>query len=244
MKRYPCAKCRAPTRAENEHGLCAYCDNERRKAARPVCACGNLLLARNKRGVCMECIRAAVKNRDPQCSVCGEPISPRAKWGVCGAHRSETPWCRATREKAAKRRAVIAELYAGGMTATQIGAQIGITAQHAAKLLWQSGIAPLAPAVTVSALIDGAAAVTSLPRETITGTSRLRPVVRVRQAVMYLACKAGHTTPQVGKRIGGRDHSTVVHGRDMAAYRITQDPTFADMVRRIREAAPQRGVAA
>lgn len=53
--------------------------------------------------------------------------------------------------------------------------------------------------------------------------SRKRKFVRPRQVLCYLLYGAGVTLSDIGNLIGGRDHSTVIHGRDTV---ISQFSTF------------------
>ncbi|MCW1844162.1 helix-turn-helix domain-containing protein [Prosthecomicrobium hirschii] len=54
----------------------------------------------------------------------------------------------------------------------------------------------------------------------IVGASRRREVVRARMEAYYLAAAlSGLSISQVAKRIGGRDHTTVLHGVDVFAAR-------------------------
>lgn len=61
----------------------------------------------------------------------------------------------------------------------------------------------------------------------LTGKSRKKELVTVRQLVMFLARK--YTTmsvSQIGRDMGGRDHSTVLHSCDMAERRLAADKTY------------------
>jgi chromosomal replication initiator protein len=47
----------------------------------------------------------------------------------------------------------------------------------------------------------------------ITGPSRRKAISRARQAFMYEAYQQPHlSTPMIGAFLGGRDHTTIVHG--------------------------------
>lgn len=52
-----------------------------------------------------------------------------------------------------------------------------------------------------------------IPVREVLGNSRKRPVVLARQEVMYLArLETKHSLPVIGRHLGGRDHTTVLHG--------------------------------
>ena len=68
---------------------------------------------------------------------------------------------------------------------------------------------------TVAELIAAAADLTGVAPELFTAPRKDRRTARARQLVMYLACH--HTDLSlnaIGEALGGRDHSTVLHGRD------------------------------
>lgn len=60
----------------------------------------------------------------------------------------------------------------------------------------------------------------SIERDDLHGSSRLRELVHPRQLLMYLLKhEAGLTYPAIGKELGGRDHTTIMHGVE----KITKD---------------------
>lgn len=59
------------------------------------------------------------------------------------------------------------------------------------------------------------------------GKSRKKELVQVRQLVMFLAHKyTSMSVSQIGREMGGRDHSTVIHSCDMAERRLAADKTY------------------
>jgi hypothetical protein len=72
----------------------------------------------------------------------------------------------------------------------------------------------LAPSpVTVKACVAAVSAHFSIPEIDLLSSRRTRDLIRPRQIAMYLAKQ--HTTrslPEIGRRMGGRDHTTVIHG--------------------------------
>jgi chromosomal replication initiator protein len=74
----------------------------------------------------------------------------------------------------------------------------------------------------------------SLTREELVSPSRAARVAWPRQVAMYLAREHTHETlPAIGRRFGGRDHSTVLHACKRAADRIGTDPDAYDAVTKI-----------
>ena len=67
--------------------------------------------------------------------------------------------------------------------------------------------------ITVDLIIDVVCEQFNVSREDILGTKRNREIVYPRQIVMYL-CRNLTDIPlqSIGKEIGGKDHSTVIHG--------------------------------
>lgn len=65
---------------------------------------------------------------------------------------------------------------------------------------------------------------------------RTKDVVRPRQIAMYL-CKelTMRSLPEIGRRFGGRDHTTVLHAVRKIAIAIGRDPLLAEEVATIRQ---------
>ena len=75
-------------------------------------------------------------------------------------------------------------------------------------------------------LITIASRLSGISEADIRGTSRFRPICRVRQAVMYAAYLQGvHSLAQIG-RIFGKDHSTVIFTRDIVPEYMKRDPEY------------------
>jgi chromosomal replication initiator protein len=65
----------------------------------------------------------------------------------------------------------------------------------------------------------------------INGKSRRKEFVQARQIVMYIAHT--HTSlpaSRIGRLIGGRDHSTVIHSFRKIEAQMTKDKDLAEMV--------------
>jgi len=83
--------------------------------------------------------------------------------------------------------------------------------------------------VRVADIVAIASDITGYRAEAITGRSRKRFIVRVRQAVYFVAREQGHSYPDIGRRLG-RDHSTVITGRETAINFMGRSPKFARLV--------------
>lgn len=64
---------------------------------------------------------------------------------------------------------------------------------------------------------------------------RARNVARPRQVAMYLAKQlTPRSLPEIGRKFGGRDHTTVMHAVKKVEELIAEDPTFAQDVETLR----------
>jgi chromosomal replication initiator protein len=64
---------------------------------------------------------------------------------------------------------------------------------------------------------------------------RARNVARPRQVAMYLAKQlTTRSLPEIGRRFGGRDHTTVMHAVSRVAELMQQDTAFAEDVELLR----------
>jgi len=86
-------------------------------------------------------------------------------------------------------------------------------------------------------LITIAAAMTRIDRADIIGPRRNRMFSSVRFAIYHVAHNWGlHSSGQIGAAVGGRDHTTILHGLDRARYMIERDAGFASLVDRLKAA--------
>ena len=69
------------------------------------------------------------------------------------------------------------------------------------------------------------------------GPKRLRTFARPRQMAMYLAKQmTSRSLPEIGRRFGGRDHTTVLHGVKRIEELMVTDSQIADDVELLRRA--------
>ena len=69
------------------------------------------------------------------------------------------------------------------------------------------------------------------------GPKRLRTFARPRQMAMYLAKQmTSRSLPEIGRRFGGRDHTTVMHGVKRIEELMVTDSQIADDVELLRRA--------
>ena len=68
----------------------------------------------------------------------------------------------------------------------------------------------------------------------IVSARRAKKVVLPRHIAMLLARRLTHLSmPQIGQRMGGRDHTTILHGVRSIEQKIASDPALATVVARI-----------
>lgn len=83
----------------------------------------------------------------------------------------------------------------------------------------------MAPEITYDAILRATAAVANLPVRELTGQSRARTMVWPRQRAFFIAdrVRPDLSLPNIGRRTGGRDHTTVMHGIRAAEKRYEAD---------------------
>jgi chromosomal replication initiator protein len=70
--------------------------------------------------------------------------------------------------------------------------------------------------------------------------SRVRRIARPRQIAMYLARQLTKMSyPQIGRRLGGRDHTTILHGNRKIIRMLRETNTMAFEVEGVREILQQ-----
>ncbi len=67
------------------------------------------------------------------------------------------------------------------------------------------------------------------------GPKRLRTIARPRQVAMYLAKQlTSRSLPEIGRRFGGRDHTTIMHGVRKIEELMATDSQLADDLQLLR----------
>ena len=88
---------------------------------------------------------------------------------------------------------------------------------------------PQNSAVSAATILDKVSEARGLTLEDLRGRGRSSPVARGRHIAMYLIREmTGASLPQIGKELGGRDHSTVLHG----CNKISEEIETNDQLRR------------
>lgn len=98
--------------------------------------------------------------------------------------------------------------------------------------------------LTVGAILHAAELVSDFSVETITSPSRLNGVVRVRQAICWIARNYGTASyPMIASAIGRKDHTTIIYATRQCANIMVRDVEYAAMVESIRIEAERIGPA-
>ncbi|MCZ7544847.1 MAG: chromosomal replication initiator protein DnaA [Anaerolineae bacterium] len=83
---------------------------------------------------------------------------------------------------------------------------------------------PHRPKVTLEQVVEAVAQYYEVEMKALIGRSRARAVALPRQVAMFLARhETGASLPQIGAALGGRDHTTVMHGCDKIATMAEED---------------------
>lgn len=97
------------------------------------------------------------------------------------------------------------------------------------------------PVRIIENIIDIAAGSEGLTSADILGPLRLKPHVRARQRAMYLARQAtDRSLPELGRRFGGRDHTTVLHALRKISVLVEHDDSERRAIELLRRAIERR----
>ena len=95
--------------------------------------------------------------------------------------------------------------------------------------------------LTVELIISAVANFYQMDVSILTGRGRSKDVAAARQMAMYMAREeTGASLPQIGEALGGRDHTTVMHGWEKISSQIEQDNRLRREMLSIREIIYQR----
>ena len=73
-----------------------------------------------------------------------------------------------------------------------------------------------------------------ITHEDMVGSKRTRSISWPRQVAMYLARSlTDESFPAIGKKFGGRDHTTIMHGVDTVEERMKENRTVYDRIEKI-----------
>lgn len=85
---------------------------------------------------------------------------------------------------------------------------------------------------TITRLVREVARLSDVPYEMVISSCKKRVCVRARWAVMHVAYGLNYSSPDIGQRIGGFDHSTVFNALRRSKELLDKgDKEFAELVR-------------
>lgn len=90
--------------------------------------------------------------------------------------------------------------------------------------------------LTIDDILNVVARHYNVSQTELLGRSRRKEIAQARQMVMYLVREETNTSlPQIGRALGGRDHTTVLYGSEKIASQIERDDALRRDVMAIRE---------
>lgn len=93
-------------------------------------------------------------------------------------------------------------------------------------------------AVTVDRIIEIVSRYYRLAPELFSSKSRKQPLAEARMIVMALSCElTGLSLAAIGARLGGRDHTTILHGRETIREKAEHDPEFNRLLEQFKREA-------
>jgi chromosomal replication initiator protein len=120
-------------------------------------------------------------------------------------------------------------------TYTQLTGQ-PITSPTARMVLKSLGTPVNQDGVSLSAVLEATAKYYGLTIDDLSSRKRTKIVAQARQLAMYLAREETDASlPQIGDALGGRDHSTIVHGCAKIASLLESDSSLAQDLANIRQ---------
>ena len=118
-----------------------------------------------------------------------------------------------------------------------------LTADRAAAALTEVVTAPPPKATTPEQIMQSVVSFFQTTVEALCGKARDKQVVLPRQVAMYLMREdSGASLVEIGRHLGGRDHSTVLHGWGKITREIERDPGIREQVQAVRALLATPGV--
>jgi chromosomal replication initiator protein len=107
----------------------------------------------------------------------------------------------------------------------------------AIEALSDSAIGLRSGSASATDVIDTVASHFGVTHQDLTGRSRRREISLPRQVAMYLMREeTGSSLVDIGRTLGGRDHTTILHGIEKVEHDLGTDPELRSRVTQIREA--------
>jgi chromosomal replication initiator protein len=95
---------------------------------------------------------------------------------------------------------------------------------------------------SITEILDATALEFGIPRHQMLARDRRPPVSAARQVAMYLARElTDHSLPEIGRGIGDRNHTTVLHAVNRISLAVGQDPAIRQAVDNLRQRLGRQG---
>lgn len=94
--------------------------------------------------------------------------------------------------------------------------------------------------LTIASLIHAASVLTGVAEPVIRGQSRQKRIVHIRWAVAVAAREQGYSSPQIGRALGDRDHSTILYAVQQSAYLAERRPDHGKLIANITRLASRQ----
>ncbi len=112
-----------------------------------------------------------------------------------------------------------------------------LTLQLAMEALTDAAIGARRAKTTSAGVVDAVAAYYGVALKDLKGRGRTKEIVLPRQVAMYLVREeTGASLVDIGRELGDRDHTTVMHGIEKIERELTTDTTLRSQLMAIREA--------
>lgn len=113
-------------------------------------------------------------------------------------------------------------------TDTSISAQPAVTTK------------PLDRRITVQLVLKVVARRYNVTVQQLLVPTRRQPTCRQRQIAMFLACElTPNSLPDIGQRFGGKDHTTIMHGRNRITDLLNTDPELEAEIEALKKGIRQ-----
>jgi chromosomal replication initiator protein len=97
-------------------------------------------------------------------------------------------------------------------------------------------LSPTQSQLSLEAILEVSASFFGVSVADLTGRSRSAKIAIQRQIIMYVMREeTGASLPQIGAALGGRDHTTIIHGCDRIAQEVEIDSELRHQVTALRE---------
>jgi chromosomal replication initiator protein len=95
---------------------------------------------------------------------------------------------------------------------------------------------------SITEILDATAQEFGVERQLLLARGRRPPVAAARQVAMYLARElTDHSLPEIGRGIGNRNHTTVIHAVNRIRLAVGQDPAIRQAVDNLRKRLGRQG---